>query len=129
MIGFDTGFFLKLWAGNQHTREVWEEIENNNRQGVISVITLYELRKIGLKKVIRIDFEKAKEMITEILSVIQITPEIADKSAFLSHGTGIHMADAIILTSLLEAGCKEVYTDNISHLGEYKKKDIKIIQI
>ncbi len=129
MIGFDTGFFLKLWAGNQDTREVWEEIENDNRQGVISVITLYELRKLSLRKIIKLNFEKAKEMITEILSVIQITPEIADKSAFLSHGTGIHMADAIILTSLLEAGCEEVYTDNISHLGEYKKKDIKIIQI
>lgn len=129
MIGFDTGFFLKLWVGNQQAKEVWEEIENNNRQGAVSVITLYELRKLSLRKLVRIDFEKAKGMITEILSVIQITPEIADKSAFLSHGVGIHMADAIILTSLLEAECKEIYTDNISHLGEYKKKGIKIIQI
>ena len=62
MIGFDTGFFLKLWAGNKQAREVWEEIENNSRQGVISVITLYELRKLSLRKAIKIDFEKAKEM-------------------------------------------------------------------
>ena len=129
MIGFDTGFFIRLWNKNKQAVEVWRKIENGEIEGAISVITLYELRRLNLKGTIKIDFEKVREIALNLLTVVQITPEIADKSALLSYGIGLHMADALILTPLLEIECKEIYTDNISHLGKYRKRGINIIQI
>ena len=129
MIGFDTGFFVKFAERKEETLSTWQKIENGKENGVISVVTLYELRTLALKGAMKVEFEEIKNLIYECLLVVPLTPEIADRAAFLSHGTGIHMADALILASLLEAGCKEVYTDNIAHLGRYKGKEVKIVPV
>ena len=129
MIGFDTGFFVKLAKKNNQSLQLWEEIGSGQEEGAISVITLYELRKLSLKKVLQTDYAKMKQALETIMTVVHLTPEIADKSAFISHSAGIHMADAIILSSLLEVGCKKIYTDNIVHLGRYERQGVEIIQI
>ena len=129
MIGFDTGFFVKLAKKNNQSLQLWEKIGSGQEEGAISIITLYELRKLSLKGVLRVNYDKMKQVLETIMTVVQLTPEIADKSAFISHSAGIHMADAIILSSLLEVGCKKIYTDNIVHLGRYERQGVEIIQI
>jgi DNA invertase Pin-like site-specific DNA recombinase len=64
-------------------------------------------------------------VVNEIIKVLQ--PQ-AIKAAHLADGLGIPGMDALILTALLEAGCKEIYTTD-SHFELYKKKGVEIINL
>ena len=57
---------------------------------------------------------------------VSLTPEIAVKAGHLAYGTGMPGLDALILASLLDAGCDEIYTTD-SHFRLFKKKGVSIV--
>jgi len=122
LTGIDTGFFFALEEENPVAISIWE-----NRELVTSAIVLYELQKKLLQK----KFEGWKtilEDITKSVFVVPITPDIALKAGRLAHTTAMPGLDVLILSSLLEAGCKEVYTTD-AHFELHHGKGLKIINL
>lgn len=122
LIGVDTGFFFELEKEHPAAIDIW-----NTRTIATSVIVVYELQK----KLLQRKFEGWKTVIEDIkksVSVVPLTVDIALKASHIAHTTGMPGLDVLILSSLLEAGCKEVYTTD-SHFELYRGKGIKIINL
>lgn len=122
LIGVDTGFFFVLEKEHPVAIDIW-----SNRTIVTSVVVLYELQKKLLQKKIE-GWKTIIEDIRKSVSVVQITTDIALKASQIAHSTGMPGLDVLILSSLLESGCKEVYTTD-SHFELYRGKEVKIINL
>jgi predicted nucleic acid-binding protein len=110
--GLDTGFFIALDARQEDARSVWRQIVADEHAGVISCLSLYELQKQGLKGVLH--REVAEGFVEELPHVCETVwlseSTLLNRSARLSHGTGLAMANAIILASVLDADADVLYT-------------------
>jgi len=122
LIGVDTGFFFFLESQNPVAVEIWR-----NREIVTSTIVLYEIQK----KLLHGHFKDWPTIIQDIrksLVTVPLTTDIALRAAHLAYGTGMPGLDALILASLLDAGCEEIYTTD-QHFEAYQKRGIKIINL
>lgn len=122
LIKINTGFFFELEKEHPVAIDIW-----NTRAIATSVIVVYELQK----KLLRRKFEGWKIVIEDIkksVLVVSLTADIALKASHIAYTTGILGLDVLILSSLLEAGCKEIYTTD-SHFELYREKRIKIINL
>jgi len=122
MIGLDTGFFFSLQDQHPIAVQVWQE-----RSAITSVIVLYELHRKLLKGEFN-DWLRIIDDISESVEVITLNQKTALRASHIAHGTGMPGLDALILTSLLDAECNEIYTTDY-HLELYQKKGIKIINL
>lgn len=121
--GIDTGFFFALEMENPVAVRVWEE----RTEIVTSVVVIYELQK----KLLQGKFEQWVTMIEDIQKAVAIAPltvESALKAGHLAHDLKIPGLDALILSSLIDAGCIEIYTTD-SHFETYKKRGVRIINL
>lgn len=127
MIGIDTGFFIELIKGNKQTAEIWNEILEGE-DSVVSCISLYELKKLALRG--SIDDYSVDTLLEAIRNICAIAwldnAEIFMTVAHLSHGLGLHMSDAFILSGFTRYNVTTVYTVD-PHLCLYKKKGVKVI--
>lgn len=122
LTGIDTGFFFALEEENPITVEIW-----NNREIVTSVIVLYELQR----KLLQRRFEGWKTVIEDTkkaVSLIPLTVDTALRAGHIAHATGMPGLDVLILSSFLEAGCKEIYTTD-SHFELYRGRGVKIFNL
>ncbi len=119
-VGLDTGFFIRLLESVPRATQLWGTITGGETVAAISCITLYELEKQGLRGAV--DSEAAETLIEELPHLCLVhwldNPAIMRRAARIAHGNGLAMADALILTSLMEAGAEEVYTTD-SDLSAY----------
>lgn len=122
MTGLDTGFFFSLQDQHPIAVQVWQE-----RSAITSVIVLYELHRKLLKGEFK-DWPKIIDDISESVEVISLNQKTALRASHIAHGTGMPGLDALILTSLLDAECSEIYTTDY-HFELYQKKGIKIINL
>ena len=122
MVGVDTGFFFLLESQHKTAVKIWD-----NESLVTSAIVFYELQKQLLRGHLK-SWPKLLKDIERCVSAVPLTTNIALKAGYIAHGTGMPGLDALILASLLEAGCKEIYTTD-HHLELYKKKGIKVINL
>ncbi len=122
LTGVDTGFFFALEQEDPVAISIWE-----NREIVTSAIVLYELQKKLLQKRFE-DWRTILDDIEKSAAVIPVTTDIALKAGHIAHTTGMPGLDVLILSSLLEAGCKEVYTTD-AHFELYHRKGVKIINL
>lgn len=114
MIGLDTGFFVRLLGGHSGAVEVWTLVAEG-APAAVSCVSLYELERLALRGVLD---RSATDVLHAELPVLCTLvwldgAEGADRlrrAARLAHGNGLAMADALILTSLLDAGARTVYT-------------------
>lgn len=121
-VGLDTGFFFSLQEQHPVAVRVWREQES-----VTSVIVLYELNKLFLRGAFT-GWPTIMDDISEATDILMLKYETALKASHIAHGTGMPGLDALILTSLLDAECNEIYTTDY-HLELYQKKGIKIINL
>lgn len=116
--GLDSSFFFIL-DSNEEAQMVWKE-----RELITSAVVLYEIQK----KVLKGGFAKWKTIVDDIrkaVDVIPLTPDAALKAGQINHGTGLHGFDSLILASLLDAGCTDIYTVD-EHFAAYNKKGVTI---
>jgi predicted nucleic acid-binding protein len=109
-IGLDTGFFLKIMEENETALKIWEEIIKGNIQSFVSVLVIFELKRLFHKREkIRLwdDFYDAIKSTSIITS---LTEEVALSAASLSHGTGLPAVDSLIYTSYLKQNISKFYT-------------------
>ena len=114
-IGFDTGFFRRLHDGDSRAQSVWADVRASRAVGLVSCVSLFELERLGLRGVI------PRGVAGAFTAAIPVTCTVVwldaatgadrlSRAARRGHGIGLAMADAIILTSLLDAGAETVYT-------------------
>jgi len=122
LTGVDTGFFFALEDEHPLAVNIWEE-----RKIVTSAVVLYELQK----KLLQGHFNKWPKIIEDIeiaTLVVPVSSSIALKAGQIAHEIKIPGLDALILTSLIEANCQEIYTSD-SHFELYISKKIKVINL
>ncbi len=122
LIGADTGFFYLLREGNRETLRLFKDNDI-----ALSILTIFELRHQALKGG-GMAWPETQELLEKSTIVIDIDKEIAEKAAHISHGTGIPAIDSLILSSLLAAGCKRIYTTD-ADFEFYVKKGIEIVNL
>ena len=130
IVGFDTGYFVRLLEGNETAVKAWHDLIEGNIDAVVSPLTFFELKRLGLKGEINIkSLETLFEAIEGICHIVWLNDSgIFTSSASISHGTGIPAVDSIILVSCLSMNAKKIYTTDI-HFKAYKKESVSIILI
>ncbi|NOY68181.1 MAG: type II toxin-antitoxin system VapC family toxin [Deltaproteobacteria bacterium] len=121
--GVDTGFFFLLEEQNSTAVDVWK-----NGNIITSAVVVYELQKKLLQGRLK---ELAVTLIEDIrrsVNIISLNAEISLFAAHLAHETHMPGLDALILSSLLDAGCRQIYTTD-QHFELYKKEGIEIINL
>ena len=113
--GFDTGFFVRLLQADTRAVAAWADVRAGRTTGAASCLTLFELDRLGLRGVVeRGPAEALARALPQTCRVVWLgEPDGADRlrrAVRLGHGNGLAMADAVILTSLLDAGATTVYT-------------------
>ena len=124
VFGFDTGFFRRLYDGDARARTAWTDVRSGEAMGVVSCISLFELHRLGLRGALPRDVAAGfAEAIPAVCGVVWLDEsdgaDRLDRAARRAHGLGLAMADAIILTSLLDAGAETIYTTN----SDFQKHD------
>ena len=112
MIGLDTGFFFRLLEGDARAAQVWESVVAGDTVAAVSCVSLYEIERTALRGAL--DRAAADALLAGLPDLCRIvwldSSDGLRRAARLAHGNGLAMADAIILTSLLDAGAEAVYT-------------------
>jgi predicted nucleic acid-binding protein len=121
MIGVDTGFFFALREGDPVASKVFEE-----EDVCISVLTRFELRRLALRR--GIAWDDLGAWLARSVTALDLSGPAADEAAAISHGTGMPAIDALILASLLAAGCRVIYTRD-EHMWRLGRKDVEIIRL
>jgi predicted nucleic acid-binding protein len=119
VIGVDTGFFFALREGDERAIQIFRQSEI-----AISVLTLFELRRIALRQ--GIGWKDFGAPLSRIAALAEISPEAADRAAFVSHNAKVPAIDALIIASLEAMGCKTIYTRD-PHFLNCRRKDFEII--
>ena len=129
MIGFDTGFFVKLLKGDRQAVEIFEKVDDDTDL-CVSSLTLFELTKLSLKGAL--DQQTLDQLIESIMVMGHITwidsVEIVRSAASLSHGLGIPAVDSLILAGFVANRANTIYTTD-SHFEKYVKKGVKVIKL
>jgi predicted nucleic acid-binding protein len=128
--GLDTGVFVLLAGGQDDARGLWEQALSGKRDAVVSALTLFELDRLGLRGAIPPGYaETALESIPRVCEVIWLDrPQVLRSGARLSHGLGLSLADSLILASLVEGQCKQIFTTD-GELLRYKDKDVRVTRL
>lgn len=123
-LGFDTGFFQRLYTGHDRARAAWNDIRAGRATGVVSCLSLFELERLGLRGALPHDVaERLVESIPAVCTVVWLGAddgaERLHRAARRAHGIGLSMADALILTSLLDAEAITIYSTD----GDFMRYD------
>lgn len=119
--GVDTSFFFALQKQYPDALDLWR-----NEAIVTSSIAVYELHK----KFLTGEFKNRQILyqIDEMVEVIAVNSAIARKAAAINHTFGVPALDSLILSSLVVAGCRKIYSAD-PHFEKFKEKNIKIIKL
>jgi len=147
IIGIDTGVLLKIAGKNKKLLQLIEDWTEKKDRIIVSAVSIAEIlrffhkQELGLvkagpseaapDKVVnnrKMEIYKYIDKLIEAFEIVDVNITIAKKAAALSHGTGIHMLDSLILATMLEKECDAFYTyDNDFHAYKGKKIKIKIL--
>lgn len=119
LTGIDTSFFFALAAGRPAAVEAWEE-----RELLTSTLCFYELKK----KLLRGDLRAWPSILEDIAKAVEVAPvtvAVALKAGQVAHGTGMPAFDALVISSFVNADCKEILTLD-RHFKLFSKKGLKI---
>jgi predicted nucleic acid-binding protein len=124
VLGFDTGFFRRLYDGDDRARAAWADVRAGRAAGVVSCLSLFELDRLGLRGALPQDVAGAfVQALPATCRVVWLgADDGADRlhrAARRAHGVSLAMADALILTSLLDADASTVYTTD----GDFQRYD------
>jgi predicted nucleic acid-binding protein len=119
MTGVDTGFFFALREGHPMAVQVLQDEDL-----AVSVLTHFELKRIALRR--GIPWKDIGGPLSRSSTLLEVSVEASDEAARISHGTGMPALDALILASLVGAGCRKVYTRD-EHFMRYRRRDVEII--
>jgi len=130
IIGFDTGFFVALSEENEEAINQWESLKQPGNYGVVSCLTIFELKRLALLG--KVEEQVMKAIIKKIPIACRVVwledLPLIQQAARVSAGVGLSSIDALILTSLIEERAVKIYTTD-RDFEKYNKKGIKIINL
>ncbi len=114
-------------GGDPEAMRLWDEAVSGDREVLVSALSLFELYRLGLRGALAREFAEA--VLVNVPRVCE-TLWIEDldqlrSGAALSQGLDLSLADSLILSSLVDRKCVEIYTTD-SDLVRYRRKDLKI---
>jgi predicted nucleic acid-binding protein len=126
--GFDTGVFVLMAGNDPEAVRLWDEAASGDREVLVSALSLFELYRLGLRGALPREFAEAVLVnVPQVCRVLWIEDlEHIRSGAALSQGLGLSLADSLILSSLVERECLEIYTTD-SDLKRYQRKGVEII--
>ena len=128
-IGLDTGVLVNIAKKDKRALQLAKDWREKRDIPVLSVISITEILRYLHKQELMTDKKtetyKYIDKLTEAFEVVDVNINIAKKAASLSHGTGIHLLDSLILATMLEKECDIFYTYD-SDFRAYNGKKIKI---
>jgi predicted nucleic acid-binding protein len=84
-ICLDTSFLVQFLAGNEKAIGIWKEIAELKLEPVISVIVLFEIKRLSLKeKFEREKYEVLEKALLEIAELIDLDRNLALKMEMLT---------------------------------------------
>ncbi|UCH26712.1 MAG: PIN domain-containing protein [Trueperaceae bacterium] len=134
MIAADTGFFVEYLNANELAAEIWARARADQQKLIMSVITIFELRRLALKgEIKRSQTGMFVELAPRVCSIVYLDEansyELLDRAARIAHGNGLSMADSLILTSALDAGATVLYTTD-SDMAKYRgERGLEIVRL
>lgn len=110
--GLDTGFFFRLFQGDDRPQTIWSAITRGPAVGIVSSVSVYELQRNALKGLlVREDVEAFLDDLPLLCTMHDaLSMETAQRAARLGWGNGLSMADALILQSFLAADATHIVT-------------------
>ncbi len=107
---------------------MWDEAVSGRRQAVVSAITLFELLRLGLRGTVPQEYTAvALKSIPGVCEVVWIENlDLLSSAGRLSHGVGLSSSDALILASLIDRECTEIYTVD-SDLLRYQAAGVEVV--
>ncbi len=121
LIGVDTGFFLALSQKDKTALALFE----SPAELVTSVLVLYELQK-KLREGDRPRWREALADLERVACVIPLTSGVALKAGEIAHDNALPAGAALIIASLLDTGCRTIYTTD-NHLKRLELRGVEII--
>lgn len=118
---YDTRYFWAIFTEtNPETIKKLRELYSLPRERYVSTVSLYEVYKLSISKEGRDTADLRCSMIKRTMRVIDVSAEIAEEAAGISHQSGKPMADALIIATakVLRAEC---VTDD-PHFTEVKTR-------
>jgi len=121
-VGLDTSFFVVLYRKDEKAKNVWVKIVEREYLGVISMLSIFELRRLSLRGLIGKDFCDAlfQAFRDGVCEVRDLNWKTLEEAAYISWGTGLPAADSIIYACCRD--CKEFYTADSDFMKIQKKK-------
>ena len=115
-------------AGNDpEAMRLWDEAVSGEREVLVSALSLFELYRLGLHGALPQEFAEA--LLVNVPQVCQVSwiedLEHIRSAAALSQGLDLSLADSLILSSLVDRECLEIYTTD-SDLRRYQRKGLDI---
>jgi len=119
LTGIDTSYFYALAAGRQIAVDAWE-----SRELLTSALCFHELQKKLLNGDL-LAWPTVLDDIAKAVEVVPLTAAAALKAGQIAHASGMPAFDALIVSSLAEAGCEEILTLD-HHFKLFAKKGLTI---
>lgn len=121
MIGLDTGYFFRLAEQTDQAIRLLDTAVEEEREVVVCTITIYELLRHRMRGSldptivdIVLDNRAAFRWVgTDPYDVLR-------RAAGISHGMGLHMADALIAAACEMGGAETFYTRNVQDFEKYE---------
>lgn len=127
MVGLDTGFFIAAMNGEPAALAFWEALAQSDMPPVVSLLTIGELLYIGHRLNKPGTSQKMVDSIYTATNVLTINRDIVEKAATLKAGRGMPYIDALILSTFLKAGCREIHTTDKKHFSGIHMKGLKLV--
>ncbi|ABC45026.1 putative nucleic acid-binding protein [Salinibacter ruber] len=121
MIGLDTGYFFRLAEKTGQSIELLHTATEEERDVVVCTIAIYELlrhRMRGSLDAAVVDLVLGNRAAFRWVGTE--TYEVLRRAAGISHGMGLHMADALIAAACETRGTETFYTRNVSDFEKYE---------
>lgn len=121
MIGLDTGYFFRLAEKTDQSVELLRTAMEEQREVVFCALAIYELLRHRMRGSLD---PTIVDLVLDNRAAFRWvgtdTYDVLCRGAGISHGMGIHMADALIAAACETRGAETFYTRNVSDFEKYE---------
>lgn len=121
MIGLDTGYFFRLAEKTEQSIDLLHTAMEEEREVVVCTISVYELLRHRMRGSLD---PTVVDLVLDNRAAFRWVGtdpyEVLRRAAGISHGMGLHMADALIAAACETRGTETFYTRNVQDFEKYE---------
>lgn len=121
MIGLDTGYFFRLAEKTDQSIRLLDTAMQEEQEVVVCTITIYELLRHRMRGSLDPSIVDLVLDNRAAFRWVGTDPyDVLRRAAGISHGMGLHMADAMIAAACETGGAETFYTRNVQDFEKYE---------